>query len=215
VEPTPPSIHIFTIGHSNRSLQEFLNLLKESQIAALVDIRRFPSSRKFPHFNRDALASLLETQGIEYLWFENLGGFRHSGTNRSSPNTGLESPGFRNYADHMMTNQFHVTVHELLSIASRRSTAIMCTERFFWKCHRRLLSDFLVAQGTDVTHIVEPGSLKPHRLTTGAILREDGQVIYPSYKIARDDPVKSLPTSLFKGRRRIFPPLPKGGKGGF
>ena len=178
-ESPSQSIQIFTIGHSNRSFEEFLNLLKESQIQTLVDIRRFPSSRKFPYFNRDALAPLLEAQGIEYLWFENLGGFRHSGKNESSPNAGLESPGFRNYADHMMTDEFHATVRDLLTIAARRSTAIMCAERFFWKCHRRLLSDFLVAQGAGVIHILESGSLKPHKLTSGAIIWKGGQVSYP------------------------------------
>lgn len=145
----------------------------------LADVRRYPSSRKFPHFNRDVLRELLEAEGIHYAWFEALGGRRHTGKNENSPNTGLQSPGFRNYADYMMTDEFNAAVQEVLSFAGRQSTVVMCAERFFWKCHRRLLSDFLVTQGAEVGHILEPGNLRPHKLTPGALITEGGQVIYP------------------------------------
>jgi uncharacterized protein (DUF488 family) len=176
----PRGIRIFTIGHSNRSFEEFLALLKEFEIRALADIRRFPGSRAFPHFNRDTLDPLLKAQGIEYAWFENLGGFRHSERNEKSLNTGLESLGFRSYADYMMTDEFRKAVQELLSLAARLSTAIMCAERFYWKCHRRILSDFLVAHGVSVIHIIETATVKPHTLTPGAVIREDGSILYPS-----------------------------------
>lgn len=170
---------IFTIGHSNRSFEDFLPLLKEHEIQVVADIRRYPSSRKFPHFNQDVLRELLHVHQIQYVWFEALGGRRHTGKNEKSPNTGLETPGFRNYADYMMTDQFHAAVQKLLSIGASLSLAVMCAEKFYWKCHRRLLSDFLAAQGVTVVHILEQGSLRPHKLTPGAIITEGGAVIYP------------------------------------
>ena len=170
---------LFTIGHSNRSFEDFRHLLDEFQIQGIADVRRFPSSRKFPHFNRDTLRELLETGGIQYAWIEALGGFRRTGTDEKSPNVGLRSPAFRNYADHMMTEKFQEAVEGLLVLAAKQPTAIMCAERFFWKCHRRLLSDFLVAQGVAVEHIIEPGNLRLHTLTPGAIITEEGAVLYP------------------------------------
>lgn len=178
-EPSKPA-QIFTVGHSNRSFDEFRLLLNEFEIKAVADVRRYPSSRKFPHFNGEALRELLNTQGIQYVWFEALGGRRHSATGKDSPNMGLDSPGFRNYADYMMTRDFQATVQELLSLCSRLSTAIMCAERFFWKCHRRLLSDFLVARGVTVAHIIDGGDLRPHALTSGATIADGGIPIYPS-----------------------------------
>ena len=174
------SIRLFTIGHSNRTFEEVLALLKEFKILALADIRRFPGSRTFPHFNRETLRTSLEACGIEYAWFENLGGFRHSKKNEASLNVGLETPGFRSYADHMLTAEFRKAVQELLSLATRLPTAIMCAERFYWKCHRRILCDFLVAHDVSVVHVIEPDTVKPHSLTPGAIIREDASVIYPS-----------------------------------
>jgi uncharacterized protein (DUF488 family) len=123
---------------------------------------------------------LLEAQGIEYAWFENLGGFRRSRKNESSQNVGLETPGFRSYADYMLTAEFHKAVQDLLSLTAHLPTAVMCAERFYWKCHRRILCDFLAAHDVSVQHIIEPGRLKPHDLTPGAIRRDDGSVIYPS-----------------------------------
>ncbi|MHC4575696.1 MAG: DUF488 domain-containing protein [Planctomycetota bacterium] len=174
------TLRIFTVGHSNRSPEEFLSLLRQSQITAIADIRRYPGSRKFPHFNSAVLRKLLPAEGIEYLWFEALGGRRHTSTNKESPDTGLNSPAFRNYADHMATHEFHAAVQELLSTAGTLRTSLMCAERFYWKCHRRLLSDYLTAQGANVEHIIEPGKLQPHKLTAGAVITPDAMVIYPS-----------------------------------
>jgi len=176
---TRNATRIFTIGHSNRSSEDFLSLLREFGIQTLADIRRFPSSRKFSHFDREALRDLLEAEDIHYRWFEALGGRRQQGTREQSPNTGLNSPGFRNYADYMMTNQFPAAVEELLWLGAERQTAVMCAERLYWKCHRRLLSDFLVAQGVAVTHILGRGNLRAHKLTPNARILENGMVIYP------------------------------------
>jgi hypothetical protein len=163
-------LRVFTVGHSNRSFEEFLALLKEFEIGAVADIRRYPSSRKFPHFNRETLRKLLSAQGIGYVWLESLGGRRHEGKSEDSPNIGLESPGFRNYADYMATGEFGAAVSELLATAATSRIAIMCAEKFYWKCHRRLLSDYLFSKGVEVVHIVEPGKTCAHKLTPGAVV---------------------------------------------
>lgn len=181
---TPPprstSLRVFTIGHSTRSSEAFLALLKENGVGVVADVRRYPSSRKFPHFNQGALRDFLEAQGISYVWFEALGGRRHGGKSENSPNSGLKSPGFRHYADYMMTEPFREAVERLLSVAQGAPTCVMCAERLYWKCHRRLLSDYLNAQGVEVVHILESGRLEPHKLTPGATIAEEGRVVYPS-----------------------------------
>ncbi len=171
---------IFTIGHSNHPLDRFLALLAQHQVEALVDIRRFPGSRKHPHFHRDNLASALQKAGVEYHWHEALGGRRHKQRDES-PNLGLENRGFRNYADYMLTDEFQQGVVKLLELARHRQTAIMCAEGLFWQCHRRLVSDFLVANGVTVQHIMPSGEVRPHQLTRGAVI-ERGQVTYPGEK---------------------------------
>jgi uncharacterized protein (DUF488 family) len=171
----PPAV--LTIGHSNHSLNDFLALLAQHGVEALVDIRRFPGSRKHPHFGRDSLAAALPKAGVEYYWLEALGGRRHQ-QREESPNLGLENKGFRNYADYMLTDEFREGVGKLLEVARQKRTAIMCAEGLFWQCHRRLVSDFLVANGVTVQHIMPTGELRPHQLTKGAVI-ESGQVTYP------------------------------------
>lgn len=173
------TLKVFTIGHSNRSFEDFLSILKEFKVCVVADIRRYPGSHKFPHFNREVLHKLLDAEGIKYIWLEQLGGRRHTGKSDNSPNTGLISAGYRNYADHMATGEFHKVVEELLSIATKSPTVVMCAEKFYWKCHRRLLSDHLIARGVEVEHIIESGKLQPHKLTTGAVVTDEGVVCYP------------------------------------
>ncbi len=168
---------LFTIGHSNHPLDRFQALLARHEIEVLVDIRRFPGSRKHPHFNRDNLASALQKSGVEYHWLEALGGRRHK-QRGESPNLGLENKGFRNYADYMLTAEFREGGEKLLEIARRKRPAILCAEGLFWQCHRRLVSDFLVADGVTVQHIMPSGELRPHKLTNGAVI-EGRQVSYP------------------------------------
>lgn len=171
---------IATIGHSNHPLDRFLALLAQHEVEALVDIRLFPGSRKHPHFNRDNIAAALQKAGVEYLWLEALGGRRHKQPEKSS-NLGLENKSFRNYADYMLTDEFRDGVKELLELARQKRTAIMCAEGLFWQCHRRLVSDFLVANGVTVQHIIPNGDLRPHQLTRGAVI-EVGRVTYPGEK---------------------------------
>jgi uncharacterized protein (DUF488 family) len=173
------ALRIFTIGHSNRSAEEFLSLLGEFGIRAVVDVRRYPSSRKFPQFDRDRLRAHLEAEGLRYVWLEGLGGRRHGSARADSPNGGLQSPGFRHYADYMGTEEFGEAVKELLAVAAEATAAILCAEALYWKCHRRLLSDYLVAQGLEVRHILGHGQTREHRLTPGAIITKDAAVIYP------------------------------------
>jgi uncharacterized protein (DUF488 family) len=173
--------HLFTIGHSNQPLDRFLALLSQHRIRALVDIRRFPGSRKFPHFNQHTLETAVQEAGIAYRWLESLGGRRHKSNTSSSPNAGLQNRGFRNYADYMQTKEFQDGIATLLTIAEREPTAIMCAESLFWRCHRRLVSDFLIACGVAVQHIMPTGDLRPHKLTPGLAI-DDGRVTYPDDK---------------------------------
>lgn len=125
---------------------------------------------------------LLSQENIEYLWLEGLGGRRHTAKSSKSPNTGIKNRGFRNYADHMATGEFHQTVQKLISVAVKRKTAVMCAEKFYWKCHRRFLSDYLVAQGAEVLHILESGKISVHQLTPGAVITADATITYPPSK---------------------------------
>jgi uncharacterized protein (DUF488 family) len=171
---------VFTIGHSNLPLDQYLSLLSQHQIEALVDIRRFPSSRTFLHFNQKNLAATLQEAGIEYHWIEALGGRRpKSAGDESSRNRGLENEGFRNYADYMQTEPFREAVGKLLEIAERKRTALMCAESVYWRCHRRLVSDFLLANDVAVQHIFPKGELRPHQPTPGVEI-DAGTVTYPA-----------------------------------
>jgi uncharacterized protein (DUF488 family) len=143
----------------------------------LADIRRFPGSRKHPHFNQKELASALQEAGVEYRWFESLGGRRRKQQDEST-NLGLQNEAFRNYADYMLTAEFRDGVGQLLEIAKRKRTAFMCAEGLFWQCHRRLVSDFLMANHITVRHIMPNGELRPHTLTHGAKV-DAGRVTYP------------------------------------
>jgi len=166
-----------------------LSILMEFGIRIVADIRRYPSSRKFPHFNCEVLSNLLNEKRIDYLWLEALGGRRHNGQNNKSPNIGLKSVGFRNYADYMSTVQFRTAAQKLLSVTMKAKTAIMCAEKFYWKCHRRLLSDYLFAQDVEVLHIIESDKIVPHRLTSGAVITNDSKVIYPPPKSKQKQPL--------------------------
>lgn len=171
-------IELFTIGHSNHSLADLIALLQRHEIRVLVDIRRFPGSRKFPHFNSDSLAQNLPQHGIEYQWIEALGGRRPKQSFAHSPNGGLRNVSFRNYADYMLTESFRQGVERLCDLATSKRTAIMCSESVFWRCHRRLVSDYIQAAGGTVHHIFPAGDVRDHALTKGAKTSQAG-VIYP------------------------------------
>jgi uncharacterized protein (DUF488 family) len=176
----PMSNQLFTIGHSTHSEERFLELLLQHGIQVLADIRRFPGSRKFPQFNQEHLASFLPAHGIEYRWIQDLGGRREkTGGGEPSKNLGLRNESFRNYADYMATESFRAGIQELLKDAENKPTAFMCSESLFWRCHRRLVSDYLLTTGHFIQHILPNGKLQPHTLTEGAKV-EHGELIYPA-----------------------------------
>ncbi len=166
---------IYTIGHSNRSFEEFLRILKRFEIAVLADVRRFPSS-KFEHFKKENLKKTLPESGIEYVWFEELGGYRKK-VLENSPNVAIENDGFRNYADHMLTDEFRWAAEKLAEMAREKSTAIMCAEKLYWRCHRMLISDFLHGVlGFEVVHIIDSDNAKKHRVNRHARLTDKGLI---------------------------------------
>jgi uncharacterized protein (DUF488 family) len=167
---------LYTIGHSTRSLQEFIAALEAHSIQTLVDIRSFPMSRRLPHFNREALENPLHEAGIRYMWLKELGG-RRKKIRDDSPNLALRNDSFRNYADYMLTEDFRRGVSELIELADQSRTAYMCAERVYFRCHRMLVSDWLVAHGHDVFHIDGTGPVKKHELMGEARLI-DGEVLY-------------------------------------
>jgi uncharacterized protein (DUF488 family) len=146
--------HLYTIGHSTRSLEEFIEVLRENDMEILVDVRSWPSSSRYPHFNRQSLAQSLEENGVRYEWLgEQLGGYRKKGLGEESPNKAWRRMGFRNYADHTMTEQFREGIRKLLELADDGRLALMCAEQLYWRCHRRIISDYLIVKGHTVTHI--------------------------------------------------------------
>ena len=167
---------LYTIGHSTRTLEELIEALHAHSIKTLVDIRAFPMSRRLPHFNRDHLEKTLPAAGIQYAWMNALGGYRKKSRD-DSPNIGLRNASFRNYADYMLTDDFKNAEGELVRLAERAPTAYMCAERVYFRCHRMLVSDYLVAHGHEVLHIDGTGPARPHKLTAEARLIE-GQLIY-------------------------------------
>ena len=166
----------YTVGHSTRSLDELLEVLQAHGIQTLADIRAFPMSRRLPHFNQEALKNSLTKAGIRYLWLKGLGGRRQK-MREDSPHWALRNSSFRNYADYMLTEEFTNSIGQLIPLGDQSRIALMCAERVYFRCHRMLVSDWLVAHGHEVLHLDGTGPAKPHRLTAEA-RSIDGQVIY-------------------------------------
>ena len=143
---------LYTIGHSTRPLEDLLAALQAHQIRTLVDIRAFPMSRRLPQFNRESLEKSLLAADIRYVWMPALGGYRKK-IRDDSPHIALRNASFRNYADYMLTAEFASAMTELIALAENSRTAYMCAERVYFRCHRMLVSDWLVAHGHEVMHI--------------------------------------------------------------
>jgi len=167
---------LYTIGHSTRTLEELIEVLQAHSIQTLVDIRSFPMSRRLPYFNRESLEKALPESGIQYVWMKALGGRRRK-IRDDSPNVALRNDSFRNYADYMLTGDFQRAIGELIKLAEHSRSAYMCAERVYFRCHRMLVSDWLVAHGHEVLHIDGTGPTKAHTLMPEARL-VDGQLIY-------------------------------------
>jgi uncharacterized protein (DUF488 family) len=160
-------MRIWTIGHSTRTIDEFISLLNQNEIKLLVDVRAWPGSKRYPQFNKDALAESLNAHGIRYEHFPELGGKRKSKPN--SRNTTWRNASFRGYADYMETEQFQKGIERLLDVAAEAGpTAIMCAEAVWWRCHRSLIADYLKARGVKVLHVLGANKVEPHPYTSAA-----------------------------------------------
>ena len=157
---------LWTIGHSTHAIDEFIAALNSSEIKTIVDVRSFPGSRRYPQFNKENLRAALAGAGVEYLHFPELGGRRRA--RPDSLNMAWRNETFRGYADYMETNEFREGIARLLNRAGARRTAIMCAEAVWWRCHRSLISDYLKAQGIQVTHILGTGKSELHPFTSAA-----------------------------------------------
>jgi uncharacterized protein (DUF488 family) len=166
---------IWTIGHSTRSIDEFLELLTSNKIEAVADVRSLPGSRRYPQFNAETLKVSLMEKGIDYVPFKKLGGRRRSKVD--SPNTVWRSKAFRAYADHMDTAEFKEGIDELLELAHQQRTAVMCAEAVWWRCHRALISDHLKASGVTVEHIMDGKQNVIHPYTDAARIT-NGELTY-------------------------------------
>jgi len=188
-------MRIWTIGHSTRTIDDVISLLKENEINLLADVRAWPSSKRYPHFNKDALAESLNAHGIRYEHFSELGGKRKS--KPDSRNTAWRNASFRGYADYMETEQFQKGIERLLDIAGQgaatraaaeskhdeweavtpRAIVIMCAEAVWWRCHRSLIADYLKARGVEVLHILGANKVDPHPYTPAARI-VNGELTY-------------------------------------
>jgi uncharacterized protein (DUF488 family) len=184
-QPNPVSgaALIMSVGHSTRSLQEFLELLKSHGVKRLVDVRTMPRSRRNPQFNREILPGTLEAAGIGYSHLPELGGLRHP--RPDSRNTAWRNASFRGYADYMQTSEFAAGLRRLLDLAHKEQVAIMCAEAVPWRCHRSLIADALLARHVRVEHIMSATRRQSHEITPWA--RVEGELVtYPSGALAGD-----------------------------
>jgi hypothetical protein len=168
---------VLTIGHSTRSIEEFLSILEAHRVERLVDVRTIPKSRRVPQFNSEALATSLREQGIDYVHLQSLGGLRHA--RKDSVNTGWRNASFRGYADYMATDEFRAALERLLQLASEKRTVIMCAEAVPWRCHRSLIGDALLVRGIHVEDILSTTSRREHELTSFAKVH-GVEITYPA-----------------------------------
>jgi uncharacterized protein (DUF488 family) len=185
-------VTVYTVGHSTRTLDEFLGLLAAHGVAGIADVRSFPASRRHPHFGRAALAEALAAAGIGYDWLPMLGGRRTPGPD--SPHTAWRVAGFRGFADYMDTAEFRTGLARLVALAAARPTAVLCAEAVPWRCHRQLIADALVVRGVEVLHLLAPGVVRRHVLSP--LARVEGErLVYDA----------GQPTLLASRRRRLRP----------
>ena len=166
---------IWTVGHSTRTAEDFGQILLAHNIQTLVDVRTYPGSRRYPQFNKSALADFLTNLGIDYIHEPRLGGRRSA--QPDSHNTAWRNAQFRGYADHMETEEFSAGLKELLELADRSRTAVMCAEALWWRCHRSLIADYLKAKGHTVIHIIDAMKTEEHPFTSAARI-VDGELSY-------------------------------------
>jgi len=167
---------VLTIGHSNRSWKDFLDLLRAHRVKRIIDVRSIPRSRHNPQFNREILSAKLRSARIGYVHLRKLGGLRHA--RRDSPNMGWRNASFRGFADYMQTSEFESGLHRLLKLARQKRSAIMCAEAVPWRCHRSLIADTLTVRGSHVEHILSGKRLQFHSINSFARVR-GSLITYP------------------------------------
>lgn len=174
------TLPFFTIGHSNRDLDVFVDLLRQAEVERVVDIRTVPRSRANPQFNQDAMPDALAAYQIAYEHVAALGGLRgKSKLVAREVNQFWENDSFHNYADYALSEPFRLGLEHLVAQGRKQRCAIMCSEAVWWRCHRRIVSDYLLGRGEAVFHIMERSRIDPARLTDGAVTQADGTVVYP------------------------------------
>ena len=168
---------LYSIGHGNKSIETFMDLIQEFRIKHLADVRSYPNSRRNPHFDRKNLQLTLNKSAVSYTWFPDLGGFRRDGLANTSPHVAIESPGFRNYADYMNTASFQTAAYRLSQLVTLGSSCFMCAETAPHRCHRSLLADYLLVQGFEVIHILDSQRTLVHQLSPLATVMNN-RIIY-------------------------------------
>jgi uncharacterized protein (DUF488 family) len=182
-----PETTVLTVGHSTRTLPEFIDILKAHSVTLVVDVRRFPRSRHNPQFNKETLPDALKTEGIRYIHMPELGGLRRP--SRDSANKALRNKGFRGYADYMQTREFTENLLKLMALARENRVAVMCAEALPWHCHRILLSDALTVRHIKVEHILNNAHKFNHELSPNAVV-EGTKITYPLY--IKETPQRTL-----------------------
>ncbi len=178
----------YTVGHSTRTVDEFIKLLSAADITLVVDIRSFPRSRTNPQYNEDVLPLNLASHHIGYLHLAELGGRRSRIKAISSETNGFwKNRSFQNYADYAMTPDFQDGLEELLKLGQKECCALMCSEAVWWRCHRRIVADHLIARGESVCHLMNTDKIESASLTKGAIVQDDNLVIYPTEKVKNSE----------------------------
>lgn len=180
LEGEDPMLPFFTIGHSDRTLDQFIDLLKAADIGLLVDVRKMPGSRANPQFNEETLCAALAARKISYEHEAALGGLRGKSHAIAEDVNGFwTNKSFHRYADYALGEAFHAGIDRLVERGRDRRCAVMCSEAVWWRCHRRIIADYLLARGEAVFHIMGPGRHEPARLTQGAVVRPDRSIVYP------------------------------------
>lgn len=172
---------VYTVGHSNHDLDVFVQMLTDVGVTSLIDVRKLPGSTKYPHFNDDVLAEKLPEAGISYRRIEGLTGRRKvSTTVPFEVNAYWRVRSFHNYADHALGEEFAEALADLRGEATEHTTAFFCSEAVWWRCHRRIIADYLLAAGDDVRHLMGPGQVTEATFNEGAVVGADGKVRYPA-----------------------------------
>lgn len=178
----------FTIGHSTLSIEEFIDHLRMHEITQLIDVRKIPKSRHNPQYDHVALSQSLQEHQIGYQHIAELGGLRKK--TKDTPigvNSFWKNVSFHHYADYALSAEFHNGLQQLIAIGREKRTVIMCAEAVWWRCHRRIISDYLIAHGETVYHIMSKGKLELAKLTSGAVKEKDGTLIYQSSGLVEGD----------------------------